>query len=194
MGTVTEHLLAWLRDALAMEEESITLLISQSRRLRNYPDLKARIDMHLQETRDQAAMIERCLERLGGEAATAKDVTGRMVTLGHAFSGLFIEDGAVKGTLANYTFEQMEIASYKILIAAADGAGDRETKQTCETILQQEIAMAEWLDQHAGQITRKFLDRAERGVAAKRGKRKAVLVAGHDQTPDRREHTGRNRR
>lgn len=182
MATVTEHLQAWLRDAHAMEEQSISLLTSQSRRLRNYPDLKARIDMHLQETRDQAASIERCLERYESDATTDREITSRMVILGQAFSGLFIEDAPVKGTLANHAFEQMEIASYKVLIAAADRAGDLDTKQVCETILQQEIAMAEWLDQHAGQIARDFLDRTERGVATGRKRRKAVLVAGHPQT------------
>lgn len=65
MATANEHLVAWLRDAHAMEEQAITMLTSQSGRLENYPELKSRIDRHLQETRDQAAMLERCLEQPG---------------------------------------------------------------------------------------------------------------------------------
>ncbi|WP_026616609.1 ferritin-like domain-containing protein [Ensifer aridi] len=167
MATANENLLAWLRDAHAMEEQAITMLTSQSRRLENYPELKARIDRHLQETRDQAAMLERCLERLNGGASTIKDITGKIVAFGQGLSGLFVDDEVVKGSLASYTFEHMEIASYKILIAAADYAGDQETKRVCETILQQEVAMAEWLEQHAGEITRKFLERDKRDVTAK---------------------------
>ncbi|TCN33344.1 uncharacterized protein DUF892 [Sinorhizobium americanum] len=65
MGT-TDHLHAWLRDAHAIEEQAITMLTSQSERLENYPELKAQIDKHLRETRDQVAMLDRCLERTGG--------------------------------------------------------------------------------------------------------------------------------
>lgn len=72
------------------------------------------------------------------------------------------------GSLASYTFEQMEIVSYKILIAAAEHAGDRETKRVCETILKQELAMAQWLDEHAAEMTRKFLEPNQQGLAAKR--------------------------
>ena len=48
----------------------------------------------------------------------------------------------MKGSLAGYTFEQMEIASYRILIAAADYVGDDETKAVCQRILDDEIALA----------------------------------------------------
>ncbi|PDT80027.1 DUF892 family protein [Sinorhizobium sp. BJ1] len=167
MHKASDHLQAWLRDAHAMEEQAITMLTSQSRRLENYPELKARIDRHLQETRDQAAMLERCLERLHGGSSAIKDISGKIVAIGQGLSGLFVSDEVVKGSLASYTFEHMEIASYKILIAAADYAGDQETKRICETILQQEVEMAEWLGQHAAEITRTFLERDQRGVTAK---------------------------
>lgn len=167
MGNATEHLQAWLRDAHAMEEQAITMLTGQSRRLQNYPELKSRIDSHLQETRDHAAMLEQCLKRLNGGASTVKDIGGKVLAIGQSLSGLFVEDEVVKGALASYTFEHMEIASYRILIAAADYAGDQETKRVCEAILQQEVAMAEWLDQHAAEITRRFLERDERDVTAK---------------------------
>ncbi|MFQ6186242.1 ferritin-like domain-containing protein [Sinorhizobium meliloti] len=167
MSDQREHLHAWLRDAHAMEEQAITMLTSQSARLENYPELKAQIDKHLLETRDQAAMLERCLERTGG-TSTFKDVGAKMVAFGQGLSGLFVDDEVVKGSLASYTFEQMEIASYKILIAAAEHAGDQETKRVCETILKQELAMAQWLDEHAAEITRKFLERDQQGMTAKR--------------------------
>lgn len=167
MATANEHLVAWLRDAHAMEEQAITMLTSQSGRLENYPELKSRIDRHLQETRDQAAMLERCLERLDGGTSSIKDISGKIMAFGQGLSGLFFSDEVVKGSLASYTFEHMEIASYKILIAAAEQAGDQETKRVCESILQQEIAMADWLGEHAGEITRRFLERDQRDVTAK---------------------------
>jgi ferritin-like metal-binding protein YciE len=126
MANPGDHLHEGLTDAHAMEEQAITMLTSQSSRLENYPQLKAQIDKHLQETRDQAAMLERCLERAGGSTSSIKDATAKIVAVGQGLSGVFVNDEVVKGSLASYTFEQMEIASYKILIAAADYAGDQE--------------------------------------------------------------------
>ncbi|WEX74271.1 DUF892 family protein [Sinorhizobium numidicum] len=167
MRTATEHLQTWLKDAHAMEEQAITMLSNQSRRLKNYPQLKARIDKHLEETRDQVAMIEHCLERVDGGASTLKDLGGKIVAFGQGLSGHFVSDEVVKGSLTGYTFEHMEIATYKILIAAAEYAGDRETKRVCETILQQEMAMADWLSQHSTAITRAFLGRVDHNLTAK---------------------------
>ncbi|MCO5963668.1 ferritin-like domain-containing protein [Sinorhizobium meliloti] len=156
-----------LRDVHAMEEQAITMLTSKSARLENYPELIAQIDKHLRETRDQAAMLERCLESTGG-TSTVKDVGAKMVAFGQGLSGLFVDDEVVKGSLASYTFEQIEIASYNILISAAEHAGDQETKRICETILKQELAMTQWLDEHAAEMTRKFLEPNQQGLTAKR--------------------------
>ncbi len=48
-----DNLLDWLRDAHAMEQQAEQMLKAQSSRLEHYPDLKARIDLHLQETLGQ---------------------------------------------------------------------------------------------------------------------------------------------
>ncbi|MFK0278415.1 ferritin-like domain-containing protein [Ensifer sp. NPDC090286] len=168
MATPKEHLVAWLRDAHAMEEQAETMLSSQSRRLQNYPELKARIDQHIEETREQARRIETCLERLDAGASSIKDISGKMVALGQGLSGIFVEDEVVKGTLAGYTFEHMEIASYKILITAAEAAGEAEIAAACQANLAEEMAMAEWLDQHAAGTTRKFLNLDQADQTAKR--------------------------
>ncbi|WP_234891255.1 DUF892 family protein [Sinorhizobium meliloti] len=137
-----------------MEEQAVTILTSQSVRLENYPGLKARTD-NLQETRDQIVMLDRCLERIGG-ASTIKDITGRIVPSARASADCSSTTRSSRGSLASYAFEQMEIASYKILIAAAEHAGDQEAKRVCDAILQQELTMAQWLDEHAATITRSF--------------------------------------
>ena len=74
-------------------------------------------------------------------------------------SGIFVSDEVVKGTMASYTFEHMEIASYTMLAEAANFVGDAQTHQICEEILTEEEAMAQWLADHAGEVTRTFLKR-----------------------------------
>jgi ferritin-like metal-binding protein YciE len=101
-----EMLIDWLRDAHAMEKQAEQMLSNTARRIENYPELKARLERHLDQTRRQADLVRSCIERLGG---------------------LFVGDEVVKGSMASYVFEQMEIASYRTLMAAAEHCGNLET-------------------------------------------------------------------
>ena len=46
-----ELLVDWLRDAHAMEKHAEQVLSNSASRIENYPELKAQIERHLQETR-----------------------------------------------------------------------------------------------------------------------------------------------
>jgi ferritin-like metal-binding protein YciE len=59
-----------------------------------------------------------------------------------AMSGMFVGDEIIKASLGTYVFEQMEIAAYKTLIAAAEECDDQQTKRVCETFLYEKKAMA----------------------------------------------------
>jgi ferritin-like metal-binding protein YciE len=62
----------------------------------------------------------------------------------------------------------MEIASYKVLVSAAQTVGDTETATVCGQILREEEAMADWLDKHIEGITGKYLRLEEKpGATAK---------------------------
>jgi ferritin-like metal-binding protein YciE len=164
-----EHLLAWLRDAHAMEQQAETMLESQIARLKHYPELRKKLEEHLEETRRQAQMVNDCIERLGGGTSAVKDTMGKMMAFGLGLSGLFVDEEVIKGSLASYTFEQMEIASYTILIAAADACGDTTTAAICTRILKEEQAMANWLSAQTPNLVRAFLQLDNTsGIAAKR--------------------------
>ena len=47
------------------------------------------------------------------------------------FTGMFAGGEVIKGALASFTFDRIEICSYRILIAAAEGLGDTETARVC---------------------------------------------------------------
>ena len=161
MATSQENLLDCLRDAHAMEQQAEKMLKAQSERLENYPQLKARIDEHIEETLGQQQLIDECLTRLGGSASTLKDVGGKLMAFGQAVGGSLMSDEVIKGAMAGYVFENMEVASYTVLIAAAKAAGDAETQAACEKILPQEVAMAQWLLEHLPELTQAFLQRSE---------------------------------
>jgi ferritin-like metal-binding protein YciE len=161
MASAEERLMEWLRDAHAAEEQAETMLSGMARRIENYPDLKTRIEQHIGETQRQAELVRGCIERRGESTSTIKDAVGKMVGLGQAMSGMFVGDEVMKGSIACSAFEAMEIASYRILIDTARQVGDEETARTCEQILQEEEAMAGWLEQNLPMLTQQYLTREQ---------------------------------
>lgn len=158
MASAEENLMDWLRDAHAMEQQAETMLTDTASRIKNYPEVKARIEKHIDETREQARLVKTCIDRRGGDTSALKDLAGKATATAQGLSGMFVSDEIVKAGMASYTFEHMEIASYRALIAAAEVVGDAQTKQTCERILAEEEAMASWLAEHLPSVTRRFLE------------------------------------
>lgn len=167
--TKVDDLVDWLRDAHAMEQQAESMLRAQSSRLENYPELKARIDQHIEETLGQQKLLDGCLTRLNASSSTIKDLGGKIMAFSQGASGMFVSDEVIKGAMAGYVFENMEIASYIVLIAAAKAVGDSETQRACEQILPQEEAMADWLKSHLPELTQAYLTRdASPDMTAKR--------------------------
>lgn len=158
--TADEHLNDWLRDAHAMEQQAEKMLNAQADRLEHYPALRERIVQHIEETRWQQRTVEECMNRRGISHSIIKDLGGKLTAFGQAVGGMTASDEVVKGAMAGYVFENLEIASYTSLIAAAKTAGDTATQSACEQIIGQEKAMAQWLLEHLPEVTQAFLERS----------------------------------
>lgn len=168
MATTTDNLIAWLKDAHAMEQSAVSILEKQIKRIQHYPRLEAKLKEHLEVTRRQAEQVKSCLQRHNADTSTMKDLIARFTGTMNAFSSSIAGDEVVKAHMADYTFEHMEIASYRILIAAAKHVGDMQTQRVCEEILSQEEEMANWLGQELEGMTKDYLSRSEAGQPAKR--------------------------
>lgn len=157
-----------LRNAHALEGQALEITQRQVERLEHYPEMRARIQQHVEETRQQQAMVEQCLSRLGTSPSAFKEATmslmGNLQAMAHGMAG----DEVLKNTFASYAFEHYEIAAYRSLVAMAETAGEPEIARTCETILRQEESMARWIGDHLEETTRQFMARAETGGPAKR--------------------------
>lgn len=169
MADHRENLLDWLRNAHAMEQQAEQMLKAQASRIQHYPELKARIEKHIEETLQQQTLIEDCLTRMNSKPSSTKDLAAKGMAFMQAMGGMTASDEIIKGAIAGYVFEHVEIATYTTLIAAAKAAGDVATQRVCEIILPQEQAMADWLLEHLPQVTTQFLERdATEGTVAKR--------------------------
>ncbi|MDX2185865.1 MAG: ferritin-like domain-containing protein [Opitutaceae bacterium] len=159
-----KQLIAWLNDAYGMERSLAKVLENHVKDSEEYPELRTRLEQHLVETRRHADQVALCLERLGEKPSTTKAVIGStMGAVQGAASGMF-RDEIIKNLLSDYSAENMEIASYKSLVAAADELGHPEIARTCEGILRDEEEMADWLEQKIPMMTRTFLQRCVAAV------------------------------
>ncbi len=164
-----DHFAAWLRDAHALEKQALTMLTSQAKRLQNYPELKERIEAHILETQEHLRLLQGLLDALSsGGSSLVRDLTGRLAGTAQGLGAVLTSDEVVKGAMAGYAFEHMEIAAYRVLIAAADELGEVEAKAVFERILEEEIEMADWLAGNLDDTTRLYLLRDERDLQAKR--------------------------
>jgi ferritin-like metal-binding protein YciE len=159
MANINETLDQWLRDAHAMEEQAEEMLKAQAQRIEHYPELKARIEQHIGETRSQRERLEVCLEGRGTTTSGMKDTAGKFTAMMQGMAGMFAGDEVVKGSMASYAFEHGEIAAYRVLAAAARAAGDEKTAQLCDAICREEEEMAQWLAEHLDEVSTAYLRR-----------------------------------
>jgi ferritin-like metal-binding protein YciE len=87
-----------------------------------------------------------------------------MAAIGHTVA----PDEIVKNSFANYAFEHFEIAAYKSLLALSNQAGNSSATSLLTQNLDEELSMAQWLDQNIGPVTLKYAALRESGQTAKK--------------------------
>lgn len=143
---------AWLKDAHAMESTLVNTLNNHARDAKDHPEVETRIRQHAVQTQRHADLIRQCLDRHGHSPSGAKNMLGRLAGLvGNMHSAT--RDEILKNCLQDVAAEHFEIACYRSLITAARAIGDSHTAQVCEEILHDEQQMAEWLEQNIPALT-----------------------------------------
>jgi len=156
-----------LKNAHAMENQALSIMKPQVSRIENYPNVAARLEQHIRETEGQITRLEEVLTSLSEDHSALKDMalsfTGSMAAMGHSIAG----DEIIKNSLANFAFENYEIAAYKSLITIAELGGFPGLAPALKANLDEEISMAKWLDDNLRSVTIKFSSLKEAGMTAK---------------------------
>jgi len=154
-----------LRNAHSMEIQARELMERQSERLDEYPEVKAKVASHLQETNEQLRRLEGCLEACGESTSTVKDATqsvaGNVMAMAHSMAG----DEILKNTFANNAFEHFEIAAYKSLLALCSAAGMDTARAQLEASLNEEERMAAWIDANVAKVTMEYVNHEQQNAA-----------------------------
>ena len=155
--TGKDLVIAWLNDAHGMENALVQILEHQIKDAKDYPQVQAKLQQHLEQTRRHSELVKGCVENLGGKTSTMK--TGMATLFGQmqALSTGAAKDEMVKNALADYAAENFEIASYTALIRAAEDLNDQQTAAVCQQIRQEEEEMARWLQQNLPTLVQQTL-------------------------------------
>lgn len=155
-----------LKNAHAMENQALSIMRPQLERLEHYPEVAQKLDAHIRETEAQIARLDQILQTAGEGASSLKDsflsAFGGMASLGHATAG----DEILKNSMANFAFENYEIAAYLSLITSARASGEAAAVPLLEQTLEEERRMASWIEGNIASVTEAFIERASRGDKA----------------------------
>ena len=150
-----------LRNAHAMERQSLELMKWQAVRLGDYPEIEQQLRAHMAETEQQLQRLERCLESLDERPSILKDTALSLLGNLTATSNAMGEDEILKNMFSNYAFEHYELAAYKSLMTMA-----RELRlEAAESLLAESRAeeqkMAAWIDRRIETVTAAYLERTD---------------------------------
>ena len=141
-------LIAWLRDAYAMEKSLIPVLENHAKDAAGHPEVRARLEQHVMETRNHVTLVKQCLRQLGEEPSTLKNTVAKVMGAVQSVATGAFHDDVVKNALQDFGTESFEIACYKALIEGARALQLNEIAGICERILAEEQAMARFLEQN----------------------------------------------
>jgi ferritin-like metal-binding protein YciE len=117
--------LLWLRDAHAMESQSVQMLTSQLPSLMNFPEFYQSVKEHAEVSREQRERLGSRITEMGQASSLLRDGVGMALSLAAPMMIAALPDNAARSAVANYAFEHLEIGTYRALISLAEQAGDR---------------------------------------------------------------------
>ncbi|MBT2245051.1 MULTISPECIES: DUF892 family protein [Sphingobium] len=157
--TVRHMFIVGLRDAHAVEHQALGIMDRQIEHLAHYAEVEAKLRSHRGETERQIDRLDSILESMADSPSAIKDaamkLSGSVAALSHALA----PDEIIKNSLANYAFENFEVATYKALIQMATLGGFEAAIPKLEESLREELAMVAFLDETLPVVIQKFLAR-----------------------------------
>jgi ferritin-like metal-binding protein YciE len=141
-GTIDEQLTAALTQAHAIEKQAIQLL-QKAPKLAGDPDIGAVYRAHLLQTEEHERYLSERLQARGSGPSKAQDLAMQAAALGLGTALQALPNTPIRLATVAFAFENLEIATYRLIRQLAERAGDGETVAVAERILEQEEAAAE---------------------------------------------------
>jgi ferritin-like metal-binding protein YciE len=156
-STKRDDVIAWLRDAHAMEAAHVDNLDRLIRLSDDYPQLKSQLQKHLSISTRQRDEIEQNLAQFDTSRSLLKDWAMKISAQVEPFVSRFTHDSVPKNCLLAHAYEAFEIASYRSLLGAAEELDMEDLRTLCERYILEEQEMANFLFENLPEITRRYL-------------------------------------
>jgi ferritin-like metal-binding protein YciE len=137
-----QELLKYLSEAHAMEKQA-ALLLSRGAEIVGDDEIAAIFRAHELQTEEHARYVAERLEAHGESPSKLKDVAMQAGALGLGLTAQAAPDTPVRLATVAFSFENLEIAAYRLLADLARRANDAETLSVIDRILEEEEAAAE---------------------------------------------------
>jgi ferritin-like metal-binding protein YciE len=112
------------------------------------PGIVDRLEHHKLETQRHESLMRGRLEAHGATPSMVRQAAGMLEALVKMPLDLVRGEPSGRAARDAYTTEHLEIASYELLRRVAERAGDEETARACRDILEQERAMARFIEEN----------------------------------------------
>ena len=162
MNDLQTQLVKHIDEAHALEQ-TVSRMLDGLIRTTDDPELLDRLEHHKLETQRHEATMRRRLESHGAQPSMVRQAAGFLEALMKMPLDLVRGETAGRNARDAYTTEHLEIASYELLRRVAQRAGDEETAHACVEILEQERAMAQFIEERWDLLAEQSL--REAGVA-----------------------------
>lgn len=155
-----------LKNAHAAVRQGRSLVEAQLNRVENYPRLKQKLELHLQEKDAQLTRLEDILDNYGESRSALKDAAmttaAGVSSLAHASA----EDEIVKNSFATLALAKYEAAAYETLILFGEAAGDTAALRPLQQSLSEERGMAAFVEENLRSTGMRFLQLRSEGAQA----------------------------
>jgi|SRR5215208_4943957 len=166
--TSSEKITLYLNEALSMENaavERLKLRIKQTK----IESVKQRLQLHLEETREQQNRLKQLISDVGGKNPTkdkaqlpipwATKTMAKMI--GRMMTSAELE---LKGTKEDAVIENAEIVLYDMLMQLVERMGITNTISVLNQSLSEEKAMAEWIRTNAPDVPMQLWPEIEESI------------------------------
>jgi ferritin-like metal-binding protein YciE len=147
VSDIQTQLLNHIDEAHALEQTVLRMLdgLIQSA---DDPAIVDRLEHHKLETQQHESLMRGRLEAHGATPSMVRQAAGMLEAFMKMPLDLVRGERSGRAARDAYTTEHLEIASYELLRRVAERAGDEETARACVDILEQERAMASFIEEN----------------------------------------------
>jgi ferritin-like metal-binding protein YciE len=141
-GNAQQQLVKQLTEAHAMEKQASQLLDKGATMIGD-EEVGRIFRAHLMQTEEHARYVAERLQAHGESPSKLKDAAMQASALGIGLAAGALADTPLRLATMAYAFENLEIATYNLIRRLAERAGDVDTVDVVDRILEQEEAAAE---------------------------------------------------